>query len=226
MKQQGADVHILKLAAARRQLDAAIRMKFMGEDELAVHTVAAAALGILRDILEQRGKPLLSEGARTGLFLYASELIAGTLPPPDMDLLRSDPQLMKIISRIAEGLRSGAITSEADIKLNGRDDWRPLTRVANFLKHADRDASAHISASEVDNDTHLLFACGALKMLTGQSSFEAVVFHANWVLEHEPASKLSGLADAIASKLRRVKPSGRNRKCLQLIQSLKARTAE
>ena len=35
-------VHVTKLAAAQRQLTAAIRMFLQGEDDLAVHTVAAA----------------------------------------------------------------------------------------------------------------------------------------------------------------------------------------
>jgi hypothetical protein len=37
-----ASVHITKLSAAKRQLQAAIRMHFQPEDELAVHTVGSA----------------------------------------------------------------------------------------------------------------------------------------------------------------------------------------
>jgi hypothetical protein len=50
-----ASLHITKLAAAKRQLQAAIRMYFMPEDELAVHTVAAAVYGLLKDIKRERG---------------------------------------------------------------------------------------------------------------------------------------------------------------------------
>ena len=39
-----AEVHVTKLAEAKRQLRSAIRMFFAGKDELAVHTVASAAL--------------------------------------------------------------------------------------------------------------------------------------------------------------------------------------
>jgi hypothetical protein len=38
-------VHINKIAAASRQLDAAVRMFFTKEDELAIHTVASAGSG-------------------------------------------------------------------------------------------------------------------------------------------------------------------------------------
>lgn len=43
-----ASLHVDKLSAAKRQLQAAIRMHFLPEDALAVHTVAAAAYGVLR----------------------------------------------------------------------------------------------------------------------------------------------------------------------------------
>jgi hypothetical protein len=44
-----------KIEAARRQLEAAIRMLFGNEDALAVHTVASASHQVLRDLAEKRG---------------------------------------------------------------------------------------------------------------------------------------------------------------------------
>jgi len=41
--------------AARRQIDASIRMTFSGEDPIAIHSVIAAGHRIIRDICEQRG---------------------------------------------------------------------------------------------------------------------------------------------------------------------------
>lgn len=46
---------ITKLEAASRQLDEAIRMFFEGRDALAIHTLAAAAQGILRDVAKAIG---------------------------------------------------------------------------------------------------------------------------------------------------------------------------
>jgi hypothetical protein len=43
MPTSSGTLHINKIAAASRQLDAAIRMFFAKEDELAIHTVASAA---------------------------------------------------------------------------------------------------------------------------------------------------------------------------------------
>jgi hypothetical protein len=61
VKTSSAAVHVLKVAAAQRQLDAAIRMTFANEDPLAVHTVAAAAGRVLRDLAKKRGHKVLAE---------------------------------------------------------------------------------------------------------------------------------------------------------------------
>lgn len=50
-----AKIRINKLEAARRQINAAIRMTFDGEDPVAIHSVAAAGHRIIRDICEKRG---------------------------------------------------------------------------------------------------------------------------------------------------------------------------
>ena len=51
-----ANIFNNKLEAARRQLDAAIRMTSVNEDELEIHTVPAAACRILRDMPNKRGR--------------------------------------------------------------------------------------------------------------------------------------------------------------------------
>jgi hypothetical protein len=220
------NIQILKLAAAQRQLDAAIRMKFSGEDVLAVHIVAAAALGLLRDKAKQRGRYVLADSIRAGLYSYAHALVAGTLSSADEALLNSDPQLQIMISDIAAGIKVGTIVSESDISALASEDWRPFTKVANFLKHADRDPDAYLADDEVDNDTVLLTAAGALKMITGTTTPEIDVFYVNWMLEYEPETKLQGVAEEIASALRTVKPATKNRACLRLIKMLKSRRAK
>jgi hypothetical protein len=56
--------HTTKPDAVRRQLEAAIRMLFSGEDPLAVHTVAAAAFRIVRDLAEKSGKSSFHESVK------------------------------------------------------------------------------------------------------------------------------------------------------------------
>lgn len=48
-------IRVNKIEVAHRQLNAAIKMTFGGEDPIAVHTVASAGHRIIRDICESRG---------------------------------------------------------------------------------------------------------------------------------------------------------------------------
>ena len=51
-----------KLEAARRQLETAIRLYFASEDEVSIHTLAAAAYSLIRDLNEHRnGEPMLKD---------------------------------------------------------------------------------------------------------------------------------------------------------------------
>ena len=61
-----AELHLTKQAAAQRQIDAAVRILFAGEDVLAVHTIVAAAHNVLTDLDNKSGK--------TALALYADAL--------------------------------------------------------------------------------------------------------------------------------------------------------
>ena len=49
-----AKIRVTKVEAARRQIDTAIRMLFSNEDPVAVHTLAMAALRIVRDLAAKR----------------------------------------------------------------------------------------------------------------------------------------------------------------------------
>jgi hypothetical protein len=50
-----AKLRINKLDAARRQIDAGIRMTFANEDAVAIHSVVSAGHRIIKDLCEQRG---------------------------------------------------------------------------------------------------------------------------------------------------------------------------
>jgi hypothetical protein len=47
-------IRVNKIEAARRQIDAAIRMLFSNEDSIAIHTLAMASFRIVRDLSEKR----------------------------------------------------------------------------------------------------------------------------------------------------------------------------
>ena len=148
----GAQLHIPKLVAAQRQLRAAIRMFFDGEDELAIHTVASAAYRIVADLKMKRGRDEVGDYYLTMIFYAVRDYHRGTLPM----LFTDNPEAMKWIQEMAEQLPitssmkyediRGAVSEEA-----AREWWRKRNKVSNFLKHADRDAKAHISLQEIDN---------------------------------------------------------------------------
>ena len=53
-----ANIKVNKSEAARRQIDAAIRMLFSGEDPVAVHTLAMAGFRVLRDLAKHVENPI------------------------------------------------------------------------------------------------------------------------------------------------------------------------
>ncbi|UTG91796.1 hypothetical protein [Geobacter sulfurreducens] len=66
------EVVLTKLDVGRRQIDSAIRMFFSEEDVVALHSVAAAAHGVLRDLARHQGitksvkdSPLIADTARS-----------------------------------------------------------------------------------------------------------------------------------------------------------------
>lgn len=155
-----SNIHLTKLAAARRQLCAAIRMYFAGEDELAVHTVASAAYRIIADLKSKRGRDEAADYWLMLCFYFVRDHRRGTLP----DFVTEDQEQMARIRELAEQLPMITATSRfEDINASATPDfakwfWDKRNKVANFLKHADRDASAHISMDEVDNLLLLLQA--------------------------------------------------------------------
>lgn len=154
-----ADIHITKLEAARRQLCTAIRMYFAEEDELAIHTVASAAYGIIRDLKEQRGRDEVGDNFLTSIFYAVRDYKAGTLP----SYLANNPEIMKFVTELADQLPITESTKIEDIEVRVSPDtkrtyWKNRNKVSNFLKHANRDSSAHISVGEVDNLFLLMLA--------------------------------------------------------------------
>ena len=75
-----SSLHITKLAAAERQVKAAIRMFFAREDSLAVHTVAAAGYQLLADLKAKRGKSEAADTHLTSIFYAVRSFRRGTLP--------------------------------------------------------------------------------------------------------------------------------------------------
>ena len=145
-----AEIHVTKLAAAKRQLCAAVRMYFYGEDELAVHTLASAAYRLIGDLKSQRGRDEVGDYHLTSVFYAVRSYRQGNLP----SYMTDNPELMQSIHCWAKELPITATSEFEDIVALASPDvtqnfWRRRNKIANFLKHADRDSSAHISMEEV-----------------------------------------------------------------------------
>ncbi|SRR6266571_1027376 len=153
-----SEVHITKPAAAQRQIDAAIRIYFSGEDQLAVHTIVAAAHGILVNLDEKRGKPIMND-----VYAEALEKVIDKL------------QLKKISNaEIAQNVPSFKAFIQGMRRKPG-----------NFLKHADRDPHKSLDASTLGTEHLLLEACTLYKEL-GLKTTREMYTYARWHLAVYP----------------------------------------
>ena len=93
-----ATLHVTKLAAAGRQLRAAIRLYFAGEDELAIHTIASAAYRLLADLKAERGIEEAEDVYLTSIFYAVRDYRRGSLP----EEMTSNSELMAWVIGLAD----------------------------------------------------------------------------------------------------------------------------
>ena len=178
-KEQGR-LFINKLSAAERQLNAAIRMYFMEEDELAIHTVASASLNLYADLLRMRGKEPALHGIVYGLFGMARDYIEGKL---------SDEQLSELGESGMEAIKPmiDVLTKKPDfdieaIQVSGaqefvRDYWFDKRKSYNCLKHADRDHDKLLDEATINNEDIIFNAISSAAHLNCALSSEKELFY-------------------------------------------------
>jgi hypothetical protein len=221
-----ATVQITKLAAAQRQLDAAIRMFFAGEDELAIHTVVWAAFTILRNLNEKRGQQFTREAFRAGIFDLAKRYAAGRLAPKEKAMFEGS-ELMVLLDPLLDDIReqgSAFDESRIGIALTAKDEQRAWpSHAANFLKHADRDADKHLAVAKLNNEYLLVAATAAYLELIRQPTPEMKAFYAYWTLKNNFVDDLAEDALALAKKLQGTAELKRHRICTRFIREEKSR---
>lgn len=199
MNESYAKLHVNKLAVAQKQLRAAVRMFFAGEDELAIHTVASAAYTVLSDLKAERGQDEVGDYHLTAIFYAVRDYRRGTLPT----YLSEDPETMKWISVLAEQLPIDASTNIKDITATVSSDvakkfWQKRNKVANFLKHADRDPQSHVALDDVDNLQLLMQALSAyIDLKSDDLGAEGLVF---WLY----FSVTSGIKEGLPQKFQEI----------------------
>lgn len=218
-----ATLHLTKLAAAKRQLQAAIRLFFLQEDELAIHTVASASYSLLKDIKRNRGMSEAADSYLTAFFYIVRDFRRGTLP----DDMTSNPAFMAAIQKIAEQLSPITADSKVeDLKVTisaGMEKfyWNKTNRVANFLKHADNDATSSIFVDEVDNRLLLMKCCSAYRDIAPDDlGNEGSVFSAFIAASNRTRQSTASAFESLVSSIRKVSEDDRMHLCYKVIQEL------
>jgi len=216
-----ATLHINKLAAAKRQIQAAIRMYFAEEDELAVHIVASAAYNVLKDIKRSRGKSEAADFLGLIAFSFVSSWHRGELPPSlasekwIADLVRCNPD----IGPHSEWVDCQGVTMSTDAE---RAYWNDTNKIANFLKHADRDTDQLLSC-KIHNCLLIVRALAAYQAVAPDDlGVEGFVFRAFCSMNDEIYGSGSDRFDHLVLKLRECEASRRIAFCRELIVLLKA----
>ena len=218
-------LYVTKLAAAKRQLQAAIRMYFLEEDELAIHTVASAAYGLLKDLKRDRGQSEAEDSYRTMIFYLVRDFRRGTLPAH----FTCDPSLMADIERIAAQLSpitADSKLSDCQVTLSPaleKQYWNQSNRAANFLKHADRDTDGTLALGNVDNHLLLLKCCSAYRDIAPDDlGNEGFVFEAFSAANNPSHQVTESTFDSLVESMRLVPSNHRLELCYKVIFEMNA----
>lgn len=217
-------IQISKIAVAQRQLDAAIRIFFQREDELAIHAVAAQAFQILRDLAKERGGDFTSEVFKVGIFSIAQQYFQGTLPP-DKKAMIEGSNLMPTIAKLAERIRSEGDNFDKEsihVNVSKRHEHKLwLSETTVFLKHAKRDPNGFLSADGLDNEKMLMATCAAYIELMNQPTPEIVVYFAFWAVRNDQVNDLADEVQLLARQLQEIEEAQRYEKCVKFIRESK-----
>ncbi|MGZ9073341.1 MAG: hypothetical protein ACXW3G_10620 [Rhodoplanes sp.] len=229
---KGAEVFITKVAASQRLLDAAIRMVFSGEDDLAIHSIAAAAYRIVGDLRKRRGcSEIPNEPVAIGFFSLAKALAEDKLhelPVRLRELAQADPQVRKMAQFIRDAKENhGQGVSIHDFQIAAIGDvgnhWRKSRLAANFLKHADRDPDESLPLSRLNTNELMLNAVASYIRLTKQITPEMQIYMAYVCssVDFEEFDADNELDKWMSSILRATEPELRGNTCLKLLAAIK-----
>jgi hypothetical protein len=225
MSEAASIVHINKIAAAGRQLDAAIRMFFGKEDDLAIHTLGYAAFRILRDVTEKRGRNFTADLLRNGVFAIAKRYSDGVLSEAELKLIAHTP-LMDAIRKIGDDIKGQGDKfdrSTINVLMNKRSEQRAWpSKAANFLKHADRDSEDFLAINDLNNESILIGASISYLQLMQNATPEMRAYMAYWSVKNEEEHDLPNDECGLAARLKNVKQDDWPDLCLAFLVENKA----
>lgn len=179
-KYSGAELYVNKLAAADRQLDAAIRIYFMEEDKLAIHTLASAAYSVLSDLQRNLGREEANFSNIYGFWRAAKDHVDGKMSESEIRSWGDGAweYILPIIKKISEDPTFSVdhINVLSSLEETKRF-WRKIRENANFLKHADQDSSKLLKEGDLENEKIILRAISAALHLNVPLSYEKRFFY-------------------------------------------------
>jgi len=198
-------------------------MFFAGEDELAIHTVASAAYRLVADLKVERGQDEAADCYKAGIFYIVRDYRRGVLP----SRITNNPEVMNGIRELAETISMiDAATEFGDIAASVSSDvarkfWQERNKVANFLKHADRDARSLVGLEEVDNLQLLVQTFGAyLDLSSGELGAEGLVLWLYFNVAIGDKETLRPDYQGIAAKIEGLAPAEQLDLCSVLIREM------
>jgi len=221
-------VHVTKLGAAQRQLRAAIRLYFANEDELAIHTVASAAYRLISDLKAARGMNEAADSHLVSVFYVVRSFRRGTLPKH----ISENPEMMRWVKEMAEQMPITADSTPDEVTVHigteaERAFWRMRNEASNFLKHADKDAQAHIGLEKIDNLNLLMQAMAAYRdLVKNDLGAEGLVLWMFFSVSQGETETLPEKFQALGQKLLAISEDQRREFCHALVCELRARAAE
>jgi hypothetical protein len=229
MNASTARIHITKPAAAERQLRAALRLYFLQEDDLAIHTIASAAYRLIADLKAERGLDEASDHYLTSVFYVVRDYRRGTLPSH----IQANPEMMAWVTEMAGKLPIGPNTDLREVSVHidmqtARAFWNDQNRAANFLKHADRDGRASLDLETIDNSRLLMQALSSYTDLVKGNLLwpEGLVFWLYSLAEHGDVGAFPEEYRDLGSRLIEVPLERRREFCAAFISDLRARAQD
>jgi len=221
---------IVKLTAAGRQLDAAIRMSLADEDVVAITTLAAAAYRVLRDLRTHQGHRVLEDQLKAEAVGVARALARGELSKREIEILSGDPA-WDFIGRLADFIREigpelsmdqlrDRVTMPIPPDLE-RKVWKTVNRIPNFLKHADSDPTGDIAESEIDPREMILKSCVLYSDLAGGVSPEMQVWYALEICTHADVRPTYEPVATMIKKFEATPAEWRKALAIEMIDALK-----
>lgn len=213
---------ITKLEAAHRQLKSAIRLFFIDEDELAVHTVASAAYRLISDLKKKQGQSEPADFYLISLFYIIRDFRNGTLPT----YITENPELMDWVANLSSqfpievDLSIEDITASID-KATEASFWKTQNKTSNFLKHADHDAEDRLGVNVIGNLQLLMQAYAALTDLIENdlnSEPEGFVLWLYSSVESGDSDSLPSEYQSIGEQLLKLQGNERRLMCATLIR--------